>query len=197
MKNITHIIVLLLALSCKAQSPIINNLDWDGIDIPNSYLKDTNNDLNNFEGTYVHTSADTIFTIKLRKIEMEFTGVYFEDMLIGEFEYKIGNNTLFNTLSNFNTNYQDQSLHYLKGWRILKNTSLPPCSNCAPNEKRVSIGIFDSKLASSFILKRTTVSGNQALQVYKFTQGPISREAGDPPKVAIVRDGDFLFIKQP
>ena len=188
---------MLIALSCKAQFPEINRAGWNGIRTSNSYLKDSNFILNDFEGTYKHTSADTIFTIKLRKIETVFTGYLFEDLLIGEFEYKIGNNSLINRLSEFNINYSNQTLHYIYGGWILDNLNVPPCTNCAPNEKRVGVIINDTEYSSSFILKRTTVNGIQALQVYKFTQGPFSREVGDPPKISIIRDGNYLFIKQP
>lgn len=188
---------MLIALSCKAQFPVIHIESWNGIPIQNSYVQDNNDILDDYVGTYVHTSGDTIFTFKLRKIETAFTGYHFEDLLIGEYEYKIGNNSLINRLSEFNANYPNQNYHYIHGNRILENLSIPACANCALNEKRVCVLITDKKYPSSFVLKRTTVNGNQALQVFKYTEGPFSKLETDPPLIAIIRDGDFLFIKQP
>ena len=68
MKNIVYFFVILFAISCKGQMPVINSLEWNGTDIPNSYLKDTNDNLNLFEGTYLYSNNDTIFKIKLKKI---------------------------------------------------------------------------------------------------------------------------------
>ena len=67
MKNLNYIFLLLIAVSCRAQSPVMNILDWNGLVIQNSYLKDANNDLDAFEGTYIYTNVDTIFKIKIKK----------------------------------------------------------------------------------------------------------------------------------
>ena len=197
MKNLKFIYLILLAISCKAQYNIVDETTWNGVITPNLYLMDVSDNLNAFTGTYVSTSNDTIFTIKLRKILMEDIGPLTRDMLIGELEFKIGNNILLNTMSNFNVNFSNQTNHNLDGGRTLDNTDRPFCTNCVSNEKRLDLSINDTKFVSSFILKRTVINGNSALLAYKFTQGPHTRHVGDPPRIPIIRDGNFVFIKQP
>jgi hypothetical protein len=197
MKNLNYIFLLLIAVSCRAQSPVINLRDWKGENIINSYLKDANNDLNAFEGTYVYTSGDTIFKIILKKFIMARTFRHYEDMLIGELEYKIGTTTLLNTLSQLNTVYFDQSRHLIDGSTVLQNHEVPDCSDCVPNEIRVRLSINDTRYVSAFFVKRTTVNGSPALKVFKQTFGPRTKLSGTTEPEPIIRDGNYIFIKQP
>ena len=175
----------------------INETQWDGEVVPNLYLKDIDNNLDAFVGTFKSISNDTVFTIKLRKILNSDIGPYNEDLIIGELEYKIGNNFLINTLGDFNLNFFYQRNHHLAGGSTLDNNEKPTCNNCALNEKRLRLSINDNVYVSSFILKKTLLNGIEALLVYKFTQGPFSRHKNDPLEIPIIRDGNFIFIKQP
>lgn len=197
MKNSSYILLLLIIVSCNAQSPVINLRDWKGENIVNSYLKDANNELDAYEGTYVFTSGDTIFKIKLKKVIKAKTIRYYRDLLVGEMEYKIGNITLLNTLPQLNTVYFDQANHKIDGGSIFQNLELPVCPECAPNEITLRLSIDDTQYFAAFFVKKTIINGMPALRVFKRTSGPITKTAGQPKTVSIIRDGDYIFIKQP
>ena len=60
MKNTLKIIVLsAITIACKAQTPIIDIEDNQGYDVNGAYYKDTKNQLNPFEGTYIYTNGTT------------------------------------------------------------------------------------------------------------------------------------------
>lgn len=197
MKNLNYIILLLIAVSCRAQSPIINLRDWKGENIVNSYIKDANNELDAYEGTYVFTSGDTIFKIQLKKVIKARTIRYYRDLLVGEMEYKIGNTTLLNTLPQLNTVYFDQATHKIDGGSIYQNFELPECPECAPNEITLRLSIDDTRYVAGFYVKKTIINGLPALRVFKRTSGPTTKTDGQPKTVSIIRDGDYIFIKQP
>ena len=197
MKNLIYIFIIVFAVNCKAQSPVINIRDWKGENILNSYLKDTNNDLEAFEGTYIFTNADNIFKIKLKKVFTTRTARYYEDLLIGELEYKKGNTVFLNTLSKLDTVYNDQSSHLIEGNTILENNEVPDCPDCTPNEIRLRLSIDDTREISAFYVKRTTVNGLPALKVFKQTFGPGWKTANTIVQPIIIRDGAYIFIKQP
>jgi hypothetical protein len=197
MKNILKLSFLFFISISYAQQPIFNLRDYAGENIADSYLRDFNNDLNGFEGTYVFQNSDTIFKIKLRKVEQAKTYRFYEDLLIGEIEYKIGNNTLLNTLNDFETNFPDQSKHKIDGNIILANHNKPVCTDCSTNELRLGLSISDTKYASTIYLKKLLINGSQALRATIITSGPITKREGQILPIPIIRNGDFIFIKQP
>ena len=63
-KNLNILVVLLLSINCKAQSPVLDISD-SGTGLPNGYyLRDNNNLLNTFEGTYQYTNSNPLGEIK-------------------------------------------------------------------------------------------------------------------------------------
>jgi len=103
MKNIAILTLFLLNMACNAQSPIYT-LGQSPINKPkNSYLKDTNNILNKFAGTWKYSESGKVFTIILNKAEMVNLDDYYVDELQGNFKYLINNNIIANTTTpNFN-----------------------------------------------------------------------------------------------
>ena len=87
-KNLNIFVLLLLSINCKAQSPIIDIIDDDGSEVNGAYYKDVNNLLNPFEGTYVYTSGSTTLKIVLVKKVLQYNSQYYEDLIIGEYQYK-------------------------------------------------------------------------------------------------------------
>lgn len=95
------IVIMLTILNCKAQ---IYPLTTD-TDVPaNSYIKDINNDLANFEGTWQGTTwQGNTFMIIFKKIKFYDTHLannpYYQDLLIGKFRVTDTNgNILFDNL---------------------------------------------------------------------------------------------------
>ena len=67
-KIIVTIVIGLIFYNCKAQSPILNMEVNTKYDAPNnSYYKDINNVLNNFEGTWLYTNGNTSLKNKISK----------------------------------------------------------------------------------------------------------------------------------
>jgi hypothetical protein len=163
----------------------------------NIYIKDTFNDLNLFEGEYLYSNNDTTFTIKLRKIEQYYNGKYFSDLIIGDLTYIIGSATIIDSNNQFNTNFNNQFTHKIFGESLYENNFKPICSDCLPNAKRLRLQINDGTKSSVLYLRKVTINGNQALKVLKITSGPKSVPFGTTPIKSNIRDGKFIFIKQP
>ncbi|QQV03649.1 DUF6705 family protein [Chryseobacterium sp. FDAARGOS 1104] len=103
-----------MIVNCKAQSPVytLGNNDIPGIIPNNAYIKDVNNILNKFEGTWKYSENGKIFTISLQKIKIDLQG-YFKDLLRGNYKYVSNNLTLADT-----TNYplSDANLSGARLW---------------------------------------------------------------------------------
>ena len=83
MKQILAILLLTMIVNCKAQYPIYT-LGQSPINKPqNSYIKDTNNILNKFTGTWKYSENGKVFIIVLQKVEMVFIIDYYKDLLKG------------------------------------------------------------------------------------------------------------------
>jgi hypothetical protein len=87
MKNIFFFFVIAITLSCKAQSPIYTLGKSPVVKPDNCYLKDTNNVLNKFAGTWTFVQNNKTFTITLQKAEMVKLMSYYKDKLQGSLKY--------------------------------------------------------------------------------------------------------------
>ena len=87
MKKIIFVYLVIATMQCKAQTPIIDLQAWQGNIIPGMYIKDTNNILNQFEGTWVYTNGTTSLKIVLVKKQMKLLATYYQDLIIGEYQY--------------------------------------------------------------------------------------------------------------
>lgn len=97
MKNIIILLFLFIMISCKSQSPVYT-LGQSPINKPqNCYLKDTNNILNKFSGTWVYNENGKIFTVVIQKAEMVKLIDYYVDELWGNYKYTVNGNAVVNT----------------------------------------------------------------------------------------------------
>lgn len=105
MKSIIIFYGLFVVLSCKAQSPIYTKGSGNvPSNIPNNaYIKDTNNILNKFIGTWKYENNGKVFTINLQKSEMIKLINYYVDELNGYYKYTDGSLTIVDT-SNYPIN---------------------------------------------------------------------------------------------
>lgn len=185
-------------MACKAQSPVYDiSKAREGIE--GSYYKDLNGVLDGYDGTYLYTNFNTSLKIALKKKVLS-KGYYYEDLVVGEFQFIKNGVELNNTLANINVNYTDEELnHLISGNRILTGTKLG-CPDCSPTEKRLRLSFADKK-AHRIIgidIRKTTVNGVSAIKVSVFDEGStIILKEGDPapPPPSIVL-GDYLMIKQ-
>ena len=140
MKNIILIVIVIaFTIQCSAQSQIVNLTDIDGLRETDTYYKDIDNNLDVFVGTWVYTNGNTSLKIVLKKEIKYYEGRYYEDLLIGEYQYIENGVEKINTISQLNTILPDQLGHTICGNAILKNHNIPKCDDCLPDEKRISL----------------------------------------------------------
>ncbi|AKK72384.1 hypothetical protein OK18_06820 [Chryseobacterium gallinarum] len=100
MKNII-LFMLVASLSCKAQQ--VYSLRPVEVDLPeNSYEKDTNNELQNYEGTWKGTWGNKSIVITLKKITHKYDADFkrYRDYLVGKFKVLDSNNNILYDNSN-------------------------------------------------------------------------------------------------
>lgn len=204
MKNIIIIAATILGFSCKAQTVPLEDIG-SLIDDYGVYYKDINHYLDNFVGTYVYTSGDKTFTIKLEKtINFNKNDYYHIDMLIGAYEYKIGTTVIANTFPHFNSNTIGGDSHKISTYGLSVNTGdWAGCTICDPNAIWVdgSIQSMTTLYSYEIRLKRVVHNGQQALTVMIVTNEPIAWRAGVPkpapqPSSFPFFNQDFILIKQ-
>jgi hypothetical protein len=200
MKTLKTIALIFVFVSCKAQSPILD-ISESGSELPNGYyLKDINNLLNQFEGTYLYIDSNTSFKIVLIKKILQYNGKYYEDLIIGEYQYIENGIEKINTLNEINITYSDQAFHKIASNLLVNNNfRLLPCTDCLINEKRLHSLIMDpiSKKYADLIMRRTS-ENNQEIMKIVITQpsaGPYVESEG-PGLAFSLPLGQFTLIKQ-
>ena len=103
MKNIFLISVILLSFSCRAQQTY--PLDTDYKTVANySYLKDNNNELIPFIGTWKAAFDSKEITIKIDKVDHHYTKlgthIYYEDVLFIRYSIKNSQGTIIKSTIN-------------------------------------------------------------------------------------------------
>ena len=199
-KKLNILVVLLLSINCKAQTPIVD-ISESEMGLPNGYyIKDLHNLLNPFEGTYVYTNgADTLKIVLVKKV-LQYNSQYYEDLIIGEYQYIKDGVQIVNTLSEITTTYLNQRNHKIEGNLIVdKNYRVWKCTSCSLTENRLSTQIEDvvSERFAELVLRRTTEGGQEVMKI-KITN--ISRviEIDDQPTAPdfALPTGEFTLIKQ-
>jgi hypothetical protein len=195
MKTIILFVMFMITTYCKAQINIESLKGWSGEIPANTYLKDMDDDFLSFVGEYEYSNNGTTFKIKLiKRTEVPMNGHY-QDMIVGEIEYTVQNvNTLVNTMGNINVAFSDPYNHAINSSMIIDNNDFGNCTDCAPNEIRISASMFDTKRGSEFIFRKITVGGVPALKIFKRSIAGFVRKNAvvSPP---IIPDGEYVFIK--
>ncbi|WP_296386963.1 DUF6705 family protein [Winogradskyella sp.] len=195
MKQIIFILtILLLTLSCKAQSPIVS-LDAPYETPSGAYYKDLDNELNKFEGNWLYTNGSTSLTIVLQKIEQLEIGSDFRDYLIGDYRYVENNQEIINTLPISNNNENK-----LGGSYITSTDERPICNDCSENERRISLYISDPErdylnftITLRYIIGETNPE-KMTITIFKEHGGIIPNE--NSPVSLRVPAGEYLMEKQ-
>lgn len=174
MKKIVNILVLIAIVSCKAQSPVISLFDNYGQESPSCYRKDTHNDFNKFEGTWLYQNGATtlkiIFKKRIMQHDLRFNN--YTDMLVGEYEYIENGIPKANTLANLsNTNLGLYDNTFSGDFIITKNTP-PACLECQIDERRVELAYNeqDRKYLDQHIVIRhyTDALGEEYIKLKSF-----------------------------
>ena len=167
-KKLNILAVLLLSINCKAQTPILDISD-SGTGLPNGYyLRDNNNLLNSFEGTYQYTNGNTILKIVLVKKTQQYNQEFYEDLIIGEYQYIENGIEKINTLNEINNVYIEQRFHKIdSNFLVNNNFKLFPCLDCFSNEKRLYASIFDPSTNSyaDIVIRKTILNSQQIIKI--------------------------------
>ncbi len=206
MKKYIYFTLLSFAIiTCKAQTPVFDISDIE--DGPkDSYYKDINGVLNAYEGIYLYTNGNTSLKFILKKKEKSYSGYYYRDLVVGEFQYIKDGIELINTLENINLNYgkDERVKHRIKGSRIITGTELG-CPDCSAIEKRLRLSFVENKFVEDgspynmgIDIRKTTLNGGDAIKVNIFGGQHIINKSSYPgPTPPILRVGEYLMIKQP
>jgi hypothetical protein len=198
MKHLFKILSLfLIALSCKAQNPILDISERDGWnDTSQVYYKDIHNQLNPFEGTYVYSDGNTSLKIVLQKKTMSFNSVYYEDMLIGEYQYIENGIEKINTLNKLNINYTNKSNHSIDGGIIM--TQGNGCNDCLPDEKAVYVGLAENETQNTagIIIRKTIINDIQAIKIFVMWNMRYKKETDPMPPKASFPGGEYILTRR-
>jgi hypothetical protein len=200
-KYIYFTLLFLVTIICQAQSPIYDISEPSSKKTPGSYFKDLNGDLNGYDGTYVYISGNTSLKIILKKKVLSYR-YYYEDLIVGEFQFIKDGVELNNTLANINVNYTDESVnHIIKGNFILTGTQMG-CPDCSATEKRLRLSFVDNKSdnIAGLDIRKTIVNGVPAIIVKVFSNGDVrsvnADNPGSPQLPPTIERGVYLMIKQ-
>jgi len=200
MKNLLFILSL-FSLSCKAQNPIYSLQSYQpASELPSgSYIKDTYNDFNNFEGTWKYENSNQTLILVFQKKVMYYDSFWsvYKDLLIGEYQY-IDNTYNINTTDNINVILNDPYEHNLSASRFIRNSSFPSCSDCTENDRRVKLAFTDPGrpwVQAYIVLRYINQSGTEYLHATIFESSTVV-EGDDIPGELRVPIGTYLLVKQ-
>lgn len=202
MKYILNFFLLVACLSCKAQVIVPIAEDSDVAYTSGTYNKDVDNDFAKYIGTWKYQNGNTSLTISFAKITFEYFEYknYYQDLLIGEYRYTNNGTEIINTLSLLANNSLRGDDHSISGNLIWTKNLYPVCSDCAENERRIKLSIYDPErryLSSSVILRYKNDNGTEKIiaKIYK-SDNSIMQPEGSPDEMRVPY-GEYVLIKQP
>ncbi|MCC1484413.1 DUF6705 family protein [Winogradskyella immobilis] len=199
MKNILLLLLtfIILTLSCRAQSPVVN-IDATPSETPDgAYYKDINNDLGRFVGTWEFNTGNRSFRIVLRKVVQYFDGDNYEDLLIGEYRYVENGTEIINTIPSLNNNIIDAYDRNIVGNIITRNNAKPVCLDCNESERRIELVIADPLRAylTTHVIVLRYINFNQITATIATTHGIILPHEGSPKELR-VPNGEYTMVKE-
>ena len=176
-KKLFSVIIAIVTLSCKAQTPIFDKYESKYGSVQNAYYKDLNNLHNQYLGTWLYTNGTTSLKVIFQKRDQIYNDKYYSDYLVGEYQYIENGVEKVNTLNNINTNYgsdiEDVRKHNMLSLSWIKYASTrPKCIECPANEGRLEMSIGEPALreikglSNSFVLRRFFENGVEKLKVW-------------------------------
>ena len=200
MKKFKTFLLILFPVLSFAQMEVVDILDKDGTRETNTYYKDINNLLDIYAGTYVYTNGNEMFKIVLVKKTMQYNTLYYEDLIIGAYQYVVNGVERVNTLPQLDTVYTNQRRHSIDGNSLINNNNRQwRCPECNPNEKRLSANIADvsTDRHAKLFLRRMTLNSQQVMKIKisRASGGTYDASVGPQPGFSLPV-GEFTMIKQ-
>lgn len=200
MKKIFIIFLLQITLIATGQNQVVNINGNFGSRLTGAYYKDIDNLLTPYEGTYIFTNGNTSFKIILVKKTQQYNGRYYEDLIIGEYQYIENGVEKVNTLNQLTTVYNNQRSHNIDGNSLISNNvRLWKCPECLPGEKRLAASIRDAAADryADIFMRRMEINGQEMLKVKisNVMGGAYTEAEGLPPDFSLPI-GEFVFVRQ-
>ena len=135
----------------------------------------------------------------VKKVQ-QYNGSYYEDLIIGEYQYIENGVEKVNTLAEINTVYNNQRLHNIDGNSIIRNDNrMWKCPECVLEEKRLRASIRDvaTNRYARIFMRRTTECGQQVMKIKISHASSVPVIEGEPaPPDFSLPQGLFTLIKQ-
>ena len=203
MKNIITLFTLLILTltACKAQTPIVE-IDARYKTTPlGGYFKDINNEFDKFTGTWLFSDGNNSFILVLEKKEMIYDGdEYYEDLIVGEYQYIENSNIIVNTIPSLIDNPDDIDSRNIVGRNIIPTNLYVPCDDCSENERRVELLFSDPErdyLSVSIILRYSEgVSNPEQLTANIISTDSSMLPSEDSPTSTRVPYGEYIMTKE-
>ena len=213
--SIYSLILGFVLSSVYSQSPIIPRFSSESVGrVEGAYYKDINGFLDQYAGTWLYMNDNVLLKIVLVKKLMFYkvTGFknYYEDYLIGEYQYIENGVEKVNTLSNLSNTYTDITDYNLYSVAMAKKHSPPSCPECSEDEKRLLLDFNEPSrrniwngISNDFVIRKFTENGVTKLKVqFVYTgNGLESLNTIDGPPANVnsfsVPYGEYILVKQP
>lgn len=197
MRELIKIVFLMLGFLMNAQNQVLPIYNWSDQQA-GAYYKDLNNELDPFEGTWLYTNGTTTLKLQLEKIEQFYNGTYYEDLIIGEYQYVENGLEVINTLANINLT--DAYTHEIYGNTIYKDCAYLPASSCIDGEVRLDVILADplTEHTATAIVHKRIVNGQDAILVYIIFDQLIGYDglSQPEPETNMPWQQEYILIKQ-
>lgn len=183
----TTITILLFTLA-NAQTPIVNFFNKSRGNIANAYYKDIENYQDQYIGTWLYTNGSTSLKIKFEKKVMFYNKsddkFFYEDRLVGEYQYIENGIEKVNTLNNLIINTNSPYDYNLYGVSRIPSDRYPKCNECSVDEKRLVMFINEPD-------RRQYYAPGHYFILRKFIEGGITKL-----KVVFNTESGMVFVKK-
>ena len=211
MKHLFTILSLfLIALSCKAQSPVIDLHTSDFTNIENTYYKDIENFYGQFVGTWVY--SDDVKTIRYRfaKKDMFYyqsQKSFYYDFLVGEMQYIENGVEKINSLNRVDLDFDIIFKYSMSSIAKIGYSFIPLCHECPHDVKRLAMSYDeptndDFELSAIFVMRRVVEDSVEKLKVqYKpntMASGESQRDMSQPSTTTdfTIPYGDYTLVRE-
>ena len=212
MKKTIIALIIFSFLSCKAQIPMIERYGSSSYGtIENAYYKDLQNFHDQYVGTWLYTNGATSLKVVLIKKPMFHVlggpKTFYEDLLIGEYQYIENGVEKVNTLNNLSNNNKEISDYNLYSITQTKRGTNPKCPECGADEKRLMMNLnepsrryIENGISNEFDLRKLIENGVEKLKVQFVYTGMGGNYSITGEKVYVTNYslpyGDYTLIKQ-
>ncbi len=188
MKNLVLTMLISSLVSCQTVVDLHNTYP---INTPNTYYKDIGNRLDSFEGTWVFDNGISyIKIVMIKKIKFP-VWQYFEDCIIGSFQYKKNGIEIINTLNEINSSQTHPINYPIFGDRLGDTSRLNPFHQYTSDNVRLKTSIIENGCISHMSVRTLILNGQPAIQIKK--EKPFEQPQDCNP---IIPNGFYYLIKQ-